>query len=116
MARQSIQLDSATSHRPSRDDTNSNVQCNGTNHHHNQQQHHYCHQFVGIEISSSRADEARSNIHQARIDGLIPSHVTIDIQCSNALEVDYSRATVVFLYLVPRGLRLIQPILRDGKK
>ena len=117
MACQSIQLDlTATPHRPSRDDTNSNGQCNGTNHHHNQQQHHYCHQFVGIEISSSRADEARSNIHQARIDGLIPSHVTIDIRCSNALEVDYSRATVVFLYLVPRGLRLIQPILRDGKK
>ena len=34
--------------------------------------------------------------------------------CQNALEVDYSDATVVFLYLIPRGLRLIKSVLLCG--
>lgn len=72
---------------------------------------HYCHQFIGIEISSSRAEEARANIARAKIDGVVPSHVSIEVRCTNALQVDYSEATVVFLYLVPRGLRLIRPVL-----
>jgi SAM-dependent methyltransferase len=74
---------------------------------------HHCHQFIGIEISQSRAEEARNNIEKARMDKLISNHVKVEIICANALEVDYSPATVVFLYLVPRGLRLIQPVLRS---
>ena len=76
--------------------------------------HHYCRQFVGIEISPERAEEARSNIWHAQSTSQIPSHVSIEIICANALDVDaidYSKATVVFLYLVPRGLRLIKPIV-----
>lgn len=85
-----------------------------------QQQHsssthyHYCKQFIGIEISPERAQEARSNIQHAQSTNQIPSHVTIQIICANALDtdtIDYSRATVIFLYLVPRGLRLIKPIV-----
>lgn len=75
---------------------------------------HYCKQFVGIEISSERANEARSNIQHAKKLNQIPSHVSIEIICANALDtnrIDYSRATVIFLYLVPRGLRLIKPIV-----
>jgi hypothetical protein len=34
------------------------------------------------------------------------------IVCGNALEQDYSQGTVFYLYLVPRGLRLILPILK----
>lgn len=32
--------------------------------------------------------------------------------CGNALEQDYSSGTVFYLYLVPRGLRIILPILK----
>ncbi|KAL7510511.1 hypothetical protein ACHAXN_007411 [Cyclotella atomus] len=74
-------------------------------------QNHHCREFIGIEISSIRAEEARANIAKAKIDGVIPSHVSIEVRCANALQVDYSEATVVFLYLVPRGLRLIRPVL-----
>jgi hypothetical protein len=35
----------------------------------------------------------------------------------NALEQDYSTATVFYLYLIPRGLRIILPVLKAlGKK
>jgi hypothetical protein len=33
--------------------------------------------------------------------------------CGNALEQDYSTGTVFYLYLVPRGLRIILPILKS---
>jgi len=75
---------------------------------------HYCKQFIGIEISTERAEEARSNIRHAQESNQIPSHVSIEIICANALDtgsIDYSKATVIFLYLVPRGLRLIKPII-----
>ena len=75
---------------------------------------HYCKQFIGIEISPERVEEARSNIRHAKDMNQIPSHVSIEIICANALDtdvIDYSRATVIFLYLVPRGLRLIKPIV-----
>ena len=74
-------------------------------------QHHYCHQFIGIEISPERAEEARANIQHAKHNNLIGQHVSVEIKCVNALQVDYTDATVIFLYLVPRGLRLIRPIL-----
>ncbi|KAL3793064.1 hypothetical protein HJC23_003072 [Cyclotella cryptica] len=74
-------------------------------------QHHHCHRFVGIEISPERAEEARANVQRAKHDNRIGQHVSIEIKCANALEVDYNDATVIFLYLVPRGLRLIRPIL-----
>lgn len=35
----------------------------------------------------------------------------------NALEQDYSTATVFYLYLIPRGLRIILPVIKAlGKK
>ncbi|KAL7521799.1 hypothetical protein ACHAWX_006481 [Stephanocyclus meneghinianus] len=76
-------------------------------------QHHHCHQFIGIEISPERAEQARANVQHAKHNNLIGHHVSVEIKCVNALEVDYTDATVIFLYLVPRGLRLIRPILRS---
>ena len=40
--------------------------------------------------------------------------VSVEVLCANALDAtvfDYLRATVVFLYLVPRGLRLIKDVV-----
>lgn len=82
------------------------------NHNHHPRHHHHCHKFIGIEISPERALEAQTNIQNARQSKLVPEHVSIEIRCMNALEVNYAHdATVCFLYLVPRGLRLMKPLL-----
>jgi hypothetical protein len=70
-----------------------------------------CRRFVGIEIDEDRAREAQAKVDQAKLSGQIPKGVSITIRRENALEVDYTEATAVFLYLVPRGLRLIKPYL-----
>ena len=61
--------------------------------------------FVGVEIDETRAEEARRNVAAA---GLASA---IKIVCKNALSVDYSEASVIFLYLIPRGLRMIKPVI-----
>jgi len=79
---------------------------------HHTRHHHHCRKFIGIEISPERALEAQTNIQNARQSKLVPEHVSIEIRCMNALEVNYAHdATVCFLYLVPRGLRLMKPLL-----
>merc|ERR1711971_1368560 len=75
---------------------------------HRGDQSHHCKHFIGVEISQSRAEEAKQNVRNAKE---IPPHVQIEIICANALDLDYSKATVIFLYLVPRGLRLIKPLV-----
>eukprot|EP00978_Attheya_sp_CCMP212_P000214 scaffold409_cov47-Attheya_sp.AAC.3 len=74
-----------------------------------------CRRLIGIEIDADRAEEARRNVvvTNERITNKNTSTTSccITIECRNALHVDYSDATVVFLYLVPRGLRLIKPLL-----
>ena len=79
-------------------------------------QQHYCTKFIGLDISPERVTEARNNIQKARTSAHIPPHVSIKIICGNALDTDndainYTDATVIFLYLVPRGLRLIKPLV-----
>ena len=69
--------------------------------------------FIGIEINVERAQLARENI-QSKI---LSREINIDIRCENALDVkDYAKATVIFLYLIPRGLRLIKPLLIAAAK
>ncbi|KAL7524831.1 hypothetical protein ACHAWF_001103 [Thalassiosira exigua] len=81
---------------------------------------HRCRRFVGVEIDPVRAEEARRNVLAARRAGDVPPHVDVEIVCANALDAtaaDYAEATVVFLYLVPRGLRLIKDLVwpkREG--
>mmetsp|Transcript_24874 Transcript_24874/g.37218 ORF Transcript_24874/g.37218 Transcript_24874/m.37218 type:complete len:201 (-) Transcript_24874:979-1581(-) len=71
--------------------------------------------MVGIEIDPDRAQEARDNVEAAYVEKWIPDFVDIEIRCANALEVeDFGEATVAFLYLVPRGLKLIKPLLLSG--
>mmetsp|Transcript_31106 Transcript_31106/g.29683 ORF Transcript_31106/g.29683 Transcript_31106/m.29683 type:complete len:163 (+) Transcript_31106:186-674(+) len=72
-----------------------------------------CHQrtgakCIGIEIDEKRAEEARRDILER---GLTEDQCSIII--GNALEQDYSAATVLFLYLVPRGLKLMMPMLQN---
>ena len=76
-----------------------------------------CNSFVGIEIDPKRAEEARQNVKLAKTRGEISADCTVEIRCENALSVkDYSNATIIFLYLIPRGLRLIKPLLVDATR
>jgi len=65
-------------------------------------------QFVGVEIDEDRACEARKNISNAGLTN------RITVLTENAMLVDFSDATHVFLYLVPRGLRIFKPILLNS--
>ena len=64
-----------------------------------------CMDFVGIEIDHDRAEEARRNVLAENLSS------QIEIKETNALYDNFDDATVVFLYLVPRGLSLIHPLL-----
>jgi hypothetical protein len=58
------------------------------------------------------APKKPAKTEKVRVDKLISNHIKVDVICDNALDVDYSIATLVFLFLVQRGSRLIQPVLR----
>jgi len=62
--------------------------------------------FIGIEIDEERAALATHRASEC---------ASITIHCCNALEATelYQNVTVFFLYLIPRGLRLILPILLE---
>ena len=67
---------------------------------------------VGVEIDEARGQEAIAAIAAA---GLAADKCNLII--GNALEQDYSSGTLFFLYLIPRGLRIILPYLQNlGKK
>lgn len=66
---------------------------------------------VGVEIDEDRANQAIADLLQMELD---PSRYQMLIK--NALDVDYSSATAFFLYLIPRGLRLILPIIKQQCK
>jgi hypothetical protein len=77
--------------------------------------------FVGIDIDADRIKEADNALEQARSEGRIDPRISISFNCGNALETTdlYRKATVFFLYLIPRGLRKIKPLLlqahQDGE-
>ena len=59
---------------------------------------------VGVEIDEARGQEAIAAIAAA---GLAADKCNLII--GTALEQDYSSGTLFFLYLIPRGLRIILP-------
>lgn len=64
--------------------------------------------LIGVEIDEARALEAQQNIDERALE-----ENKCKIICGNALEFDYSDGTAFFLYLVPRGLRIILPHLQS---
>jgi len=62
---------------------------------------------VGIEVDQERCEQAQININSSSVSS------RCQIICGNALEYDYSNGTAFFLYLVPRGLKLILPLIRS---
>ena len=69
--------------------------------------------FLGIDIDSSRIKEAQLALEVARKTGKIHNTVNVSFHCANALESFelFRDATIIFLYLIPRGLRIFKPIL-----
>ena len=63
-------------------------------------------QIIGVEINEERAHAANQEIIASG------HHPRASMICGNALEQDYSIGTCFYLYLVPRGLRIILPLLR----
>lgn len=56
---------------------------------------------VGIEIDAERVRQARESAEAAQVAHLVTIHH------GNALEFDLSNATVIFLFLVDRGLKYV---------
>jgi len=67
---------------------------------------------IGIEIDKQRVDDIQ--IHIDDIFGL--EYDRCSVIHGNALEIDLTPATAFFLYLVPRGLRIILPIIKNIAK
>ncbi len=67
-----------------------------------------CARVLGVEIDEERGAEAQEKI--------AASGPEVSQRCQliigNALDQDYSHGTAFFLYLIPRGLRIILPILQ----
>jgi hypothetical protein len=63
---------------------------------------------VGIEIEADRAAVVQVAILEKGL-----SSEKCKMVVGNALDQDYSTASCIFLYLVPRGLRLIYPLLKN---
>ena len=74
--------------------------------------------FVGIDIDEMRISQANDKLNQARVEGRIDSRISISFHCANALEAThlFQDATVIFLYLIPRGLRKMKSLIRDSKR
>lgn len=72
--------------------------------------------FIGIDIDAKRIQHAKQSWQQAVEKGDIDARINVEFHCQNALEafdIFGTQATVIFLYLIPRGLRKIKPLLRQ---
>jgi hypothetical protein len=68
--------------------------------------------IIGIEIDEERGLLAKESILSSIENGLFNEN-KCHLIIGNALEMDYSKGNSFFLYLVPRGLRIILPILQS---
>jgi len=69
--------------------------------------------FLGIDIDPDRIEAAKRKTDLLRSDGKILPEIKITFLCRNAMESAelFRDATVIFLYLIPRGLKQIYPLI-----
>jgi SAM-dependent methyltransferase len=75
--------------------------------------------LVGIDVDPDRIQEARRELERLRLERRVGETIEVEFWCGNALDLLPSiahRVEVCFLYLVPRGLRRIKPILLEPCK
>jgi hypothetical protein len=66
-------------------------------------------------VDAGRIAQAQQSLESAKNEGRIDPSISVIFHCQNALEALplVRDATVLFLYLIPRGLRKLQPLLRE---
>jgi tRNA A58 N-methylase Trm61 len=71
--------------------------------------------FIAIDIEASRIEQARANWRDAVGRGDLSADTRVNWQSANALQCFdvWKDATVVFVYLIPRGLKQILPLLEQ---
>lgn len=69
--------------------------------------------FIGIDIAEERIENAIRELDNYRRQGKILTRINVSFHCANALEAShlFQNANIFFLYLIPRGLRIMRPIL-----
>lgn len=69
--------------------------------------------FVGIDVDPVRIRCAQDELDRLRKQGRIHPDVSVEFWCQNALDCAprLQKVTVYFLYLIPRGLRIVKPLL-----
>jgi SAM-dependent methyltransferase len=75
--------------------------------------------LVGIDVDPERIQEARGELERLRLERRVGERIEVEFWCGNALDLLPSiahRVEVCFLYLVPRGLRRIKPILLEPRQ
>lgn len=74
--------------------------------------------LIGIDIEPDRIEAAKAAWEKAVIETPLLGQVNCWFHCANALECPdlwVETATVLFLYLIPRGLRTLQPLLTSNE-
>ena len=71
--------------------------------------------FLGIDVDEARIQSAQKRLLEARKKGSIDERVDVRFVCQNALSNPelLEGVTVLFLYLIPRGLRTLYPLFKD---
>ena len=70
--------------------------------------------FIGIDVEPERIAVAKDEWSNSVIQDPQLARINVHFHCANALqhpELWLTKATVIFVYLIPRGLRLLAPLL-----
>ena len=70
--------------------------------------------FIGIDIDPERIEKCHSTLQTKTF----PATIQLSFVCANALESTslFQDATIFFLYLIPRGLKIILPVLKEHQQ
>lgn len=63
---------------------------------------------IGVEYDSKFADRAKAAVVESGLQNQVTVHH------ANVLDIDFTEATAVFVYLVPKGLNLVAERLQQG--
>lgn len=71
--------------------------------------------FLGIDVDIERIEKAKHALEHAQREGSIDPALSVTFVCQNALEDVslFADAHILFLYLIPRGLRKLYPLLTN---
>ncbi|KAG6622465.1 cyclopropane-fatty-acyl-phospholipid synthase [Phytophthora cinnamomi] len=65
---------------------------------------------IGVEYNEDLVKRARTRVEEHGVQALV------DVRHGDALEVDLTPATALFLYLVPQGIKMLLPKLEEARR